>query len=140
MTLLATIALALAPGPAAAPVELATRATTCSPCTYSAGAHRRARLELARARWYLRRHRVTRPYRAWLASTRGCEARGWAHPYRAVDPTGTYRGAYQFDLPTWASVGGRGDPAAAPPLEQDYRAVVLLQRRGTAPWPVCGRA
>lgn len=82
--------------------------------------------------------RIVAPHRAWLAGLRGCEARGWADPYEAVDPSGTYLGAYQFDLKTWAGVGGSGDPRNAPPIEQDYRAVLLFKRRGTQPWPVCG--
>lgn len=56
----------------------------------------------------------------------------------AVSPDGQYRGKYQFDYGTWASVGGRGDPAAAPESEQDRRAAMLHQRSGNAPWPVCG--
>jgi soluble lytic murein transglycosylase-like protein len=56
----------------------------------------------------------------------------------AVDPSGTYRGKYQFDMGTWASVGGSGDPAAAPEAEQDYRAALLLSQSGSSPWPVCG--
>ena len=56
----------------------------------------------------------------------------------AVDSSGTYRGKYQFDLQTWASVGGSGDPAAAPEAEQDYRAALLMSRSGSSPWPVCG--
>lgn len=56
----------------------------------------------------------------------------------AVGGGGAYRGKYQFDRQTWSSVGGSGDPAAAPEAEQDRRAQVLLQRRGTSPWPVCG--
>lgn len=50
-----------------------------------------------------------------------------------------YRGAYQFSYATWASVGGSGDPADAPPDEQDQRAQVLLARSGRRQWPVCGR-
>lgn len=65
-----------------------------------------------------------------------CESGG---SYTAVDPTGKYRGRYQMDAQTWASVGGTGDPAAASPAEQDRRASLLLEQRGTAPWPVCGR-
>ncbi len=57
----------------------------------------------------------------------------------AVDPTGTYRGKYQFDAQTWGSVGGSGDPAAASEAEQDKRAAILQKQRGNAPWPVCGR-
>jgi hypothetical protein len=56
----------------------------------------------------------------------------------AVDASGTYRGKYQFDRGTWASVGGSGDPAAAPEAEQDARARALVAQRGTAAWPVCG--
>lgn len=56
----------------------------------------------------------------------------------AVSPGGTYRGKYQFDQQTWESVGGTGDPAAAPEAEQDQRAAQLYAERGSAPWPVCG--
>ena len=57
----------------------------------------------------------------------------------AVDASGTYRGKYQFDTQTWASVGGSGDPAAAPEAEQDKRAAMLYSRAGASPWPVCGQ-
>lgn len=67
---------------------------------------------------------------------RMCEASG---NYGAISKSGIYRGAYQFDRQTWRTVGGTGDPAAAPPLEQDARARELFARRGNAPWPVCGR-
>lgn len=70
-----------------------------------------------------------------LDSIAACESGG--NP-TAVDSSGTYRGKYQFDLGTWASVGGSGDPAAAPEAEQDYRAALLLSRAGSSPWPVCG--
>ncbi|MGH2963544.1 MAG: transglycosylase family protein [Solirubrobacterales bacterium] len=56
----------------------------------------------------------------------------------AVSSDGTYRGKYQFDTGTWASVGGSGDPAAAPEAEQDYRAALLYSQSGSSPWPVCG--
>ena len=46
-----------------------------------------------------------------------------------------YYGAYQFDLPTWRSVGGTGLPSDASPAEQDMRAQMLYDRRGLAPWP-----
>lgn len=65
-----------------------------------------------------------------------CESSG---NYRAVSPTGKYRGAYQFDYATWRSVGGTGDPAKASKAEQDKRATILYNRRGNSPWPVCGR-
>jgi hypothetical protein len=56
----------------------------------------------------------------------------------AVSSDGTYRGLFQFDYGTWESVGGTGDPAAAPAQEQDYRAALLYSRSGSSPWPVCG--
>ena len=70
-----------------------------------------------------------------LASIRACESSG---NYAAVSPDGLYRGAYQFDRPTWQSVGGSGDPAAASPAEQDARASQLWSQRGSNPWPNCG--
>ncbi|UTI65087.1 peptidoglycan-binding protein [Paraconexibacter antarcticus] len=57
-----------------------------------------------------------------------------------VSASGRYRGKYQFDRKTWASVGGSGDPAAAPESEQDRRAQTLLSRRGaSAAWPACAK-
>lgn len=70
------------------------------------------------------------------AQLRNCESSG---NYQAVSSGGTYRGAYQFDLSTWRTVGGQGDPIAASPAEQDHRAQLLWQSRGSSPWPVCGR-
>lgn len=64
-----------------------------------------------------------------------CESGGDPH---AVSAGGTYRGKYQFDYGTWASVGGHGDPAAASESEQDYRAALLYERSGSSPWPICG--
>jgi Transglycosylase-like domain len=55
----------------------------------------------------------------------------------AVSADGVYRGKYQFDHATWAEVGGRGDPAAAPERVQDRLAARLYRQRGEAPWPVC---
>jgi hypothetical protein len=74
-------------------------------------------------------------YEQWSA-LRNCESGG---NYHAVSPSGLYRGAYQFDLGTWATVGGDGDPVLASPAEQDHRAQALWAQRGSAPWPVCGR-
>jgi hypothetical protein len=71
-----------------------------------------------------------------LQAIAACESGG--NP-RAIGGGGAYRGKYQFDYGTWASVGGSGDPAAAPESEQDARAAMLLQRSGTTPWPICGR-
>ena len=70
-----------------------------------------------------------------LEAIAACESGG--NP-AAIGGGGAYRGKYQFDYGTWASVGGSGDPAAAPEAEQDARAAALLSRSGTLPWPVCG--
>ena len=86
--------------------------------------------------------RQIRARRALTASVRGvleriaaCESHG--NP-RAISASGTFRGKYQFSYGTWAAVGGRGDPAAAPEAEQDRRAAILLMRTGGSAWPVCG--
>lgn len=70
------------------------------------------------------------------AKLRECESGG---NYAIADRTGAFRGAYQFAVSTWYGVGGVGDPADAPPAEQDYRAQVLYEAQGARPWPVCGR-
>lgn len=70
-----------------------------------------------------------------LESIAACESGG---DPTAVSSDGTYRGKFQFDFGTWESVGGHGDPAAAPEIEQDYRAALLYSRSGSSPWPVCG--
>ncbi|GAA1596199.1 hypothetical protein GCM10009789_57680 [Kribbella sancticallisti] len=64
-----------------------------------------------------------------------CESSG--NP-RAVNPAGYY-GLFQFDLQTWRSVGGSGNPAKASAAEQLMRAKKLYSQRGAQPWPVCGR-
>lgn len=57
----------------------------------------------------------------------------------ATDTGNGFYGAYQFDLTTWRSVGGTGNPAHASPAEQDARAWALYQSRGLAPWPTPAR-
>lgn len=64
-----------------------------------------------------------------------CESTDRPH---VVDPTGTYGGLYQFDVPTWQSVGGTGLPQDASRAEQTRRAIKLYHVRGAQPWPVCG--
>jgi len=71
------------------------------------------------------------------------------HELRMCESTNNYQvntgnsfyGAYQFDYHTWFTVGGEADTYAfqAPPEEQDARARLLFSRRGSQPWPVCGR-
>lgn len=73
--------------------------------------------------------------RSVLEQIASCESHG--NP-RAIGGGGAFRGKYQFTYGTWAAVGGKGDPAAAPESEQDRRAAILLQRSGSSPWPVCG--
>ena len=81
---------------------------------------------------------------AWFAATasadpspgawdrlRTCESGG---DYTVVSPGGRYYGAYQFDVGTWHSVGGTGQPNQATPTEQDYRALYLYRMRGWQPW------
>jgi Transglycosylase-like domain/Putative peptidoglycan binding domain len=71
-----------------------------------------------------------------LARIAQCESGG--NP-RAVSADRRYFGKYQFSRATWRAVGGRGNPARASEAEQDRRALILFQREGTRPWPVCGR-
>lgn len=70
-----------------------------------------------------------------LEAIAACESGG---DPTAVSADGTYRGLYQFDYGTWESMGGSGDPAAAPVAEQNYRAALLYASAGSSPWPVCG--
>jgi hypothetical protein len=95
--------------------------------------HRRIRK--VRAELRDQRAGLTPSTRALLERIAACESKG--NP-RAVGGGGAFRGKYQFSYGTWKSVGGRGDPAAAPEAEQDRRAAMLLRKSGTSPWPVCG--
>ena len=71
-----------------------------------------------------------------LQSIAACESGG---DPGAVGGGGQFRGKYQFTYSTWASVGGSGDPAAAPEAEQDKRAAMLYASAGSGQWPVCGQ-
>ena len=64
------------------------------------------------------------------AALRMCESSG----NYAINTGNGYYGAYQFDLPTWQSVGGTGYPHQASPAEQDARALMLYRKRGWQPW------
>lgn len=61
-----------------------------------------------------------------------------SHGQSIDDSSGTYHGLFQFDLGTWGSVGGSGDPHEASEDEQYYRAALLYRKSGSSPWPVCG--
>ncbi len=83
------------------------------------------------------------PSASQWAALRECEAGG---DYSITNPSGKYRGAYQFDRSTWNSIAGRyapdlvgADPAAAAPADQDAMALALYSERGARPWPHCGR-
>jgi Transglycosylase-like domain len=95
-------------------------------------ATRTLRKRIRRVRSHIR---ATAAVRGRLDRIAACESHG--NP-RAIGGGGIYRGKYQFSYGTWASVGGRGDPAAAPEHEQDRRAAILLARTGGSAWPVCG--
>jgi hypothetical protein len=69
------------------------------------------------------------------ARLRECES---ANGYTIIGADGRHYGAYQFDLPTWRSVGGKGMPHQAAPAEQDFRALYLYRMRGWQPW-ACAR-
>jgi hypothetical protein len=70
-----------------------------------------------------------------LQAIAACESGG--NP--ATDTGNGFYGKYQFDLQTWAAVGGSGNPAHASEAEQDRRATMLYAQAGPSPWPVCGR-
>ena len=77
------------------------------------------------------------------AALRECESGG---DYSITNPSGKYRGAYQFDRSTWNSIAERHapalvgvDPASASPADQDALAFALYSERGARPWPHCGR-
>lgn len=93
--------------------------------------------ELRRSIRVLRRMTAAAPSasNAGLESIAACESGG---DPTAIGGGGLYRGKYQFSYETWQSVGGTGDPAAAPEAEQDARAAALLARDGAGHWPVCG--
>lgn len=74
---------------------------------------------------------------------RQCESSG---NYSIVSSNGRYRGAYQFSQATWDWIAGIGlpglvgvDPAQASPGDQDAMALLLWERQGWRPWPVCGQ-
>ena len=55
-----------------------------------------------------------------------------------TDTGNGHYGAYQFDVPTWRSVGGSGLPSRASKAEQDARALILYRERGWQPWQCAG--
>jgi hypothetical protein len=115
------------------PIAATAPALARAPAFFDVAHHVRAR-HRAGDRKHARHAKSGTP--AVLASIAACESGGDPH---AIGGGGLYRGKYQFDQSTWASVGGKGDPAAASGAEQDRRAAILYAREGTAAWPVCGQ-
>ena len=77
-----------------------------------------------------------------LLRLRMCES---TDNYQATNPSGKYRGAYQFDQPTWDGVAERHfpwlvglDPVVVEPWWQDAMTRALWSERGRQPWPKCG--
>jgi hypothetical protein len=83
-----------------------------------------------------RRRHVVAPYEQKLERMAWCESRRRWH----IATGNGFYGGLQFDYSTWRSVGGHGFPHEQKPLNQMYRAVLLIRRAGYVPWPVCGRA
>jgi resuscitation-promoting factor RpfA len=86
------------------------------------------------------RWKVVRPYNAKLERIARCESSSRWHIVVHTRTGETYYGGLQFDLSTWRSVGGRGYPHRNSKLEQKFRAVKLIRKRGYQPWPRCGSA
>jgi len=83
------------------------------------------------------------PTAAQWDAVRKCES---THNYRAISPSGLYRGAYQFSQQTWDWVAGIHqphlvgiDPIDAEPAWQDVMAYTLYAMRGWDQWPICGK-
>ncbi|MGI9623579.1 MAG: transglycosylase family protein [Acidimicrobiales bacterium] len=83
------------------------------------------------------------PTEAQWEALRQCESGG---NYSILNPSGQYRGAYQFSRATWDWIAGMFfpnlvgvDPAQAAPGAQDRMAKKLYETAGWQQWPVCGR-
>lgn len=57
----------------------------------------------------------------------------------AVSASGKYRGAFQFSIPTWRSLGYEGDPIEHSYATQLQAAKRLQARSGWGQWPSCAR-
>jgi hypothetical protein len=130
MALVATVLALAAPTPATAYVPPPHHHPGCRTVRCERRMARRAHRH-TRWRWARYAHPLMPTLRriAWCEST--------MNP-RAVSADGRYHGLLQFDLRTWAGVGGHGLPSLAEPAEQWYRGARLYRARGPAPWPVCG--
>jgi hypothetical protein len=96
--------------------------------------------------WTLQGPRVVDHLHPFLVCTRSHESShtppAYDDGYDAVNPSGKYRGAYQFSRSTWdttAEHAGRPDligvdPAAASVVDQDLMALHLYRWQGADPW------
>ena len=57
----------------------------------------------------------------------------------AVSKSGKYRGAFQFSMASWQSLGYSGDPIEHPYATQLEAAKRLQARSGWGQWPTCAR-
>jgi hypothetical protein len=78
----------------------------------------------------------------WDRLATECEARGWANPWVAVSPGGTYRGGLQMDSTFWRRYGGLAF-APRPDLASREAQITVAQRglavQGWQAWPACSR-
>lgn len=95
----------------------------------------RRRLDAAAAPARAQRGAARSDAGVWHALAR-CESNN--NP-RAVSASGTYRGAFQFSLSTWHSLGYGGDPIDHSYAVQLEAAKRLQARSGWGQWPKCSR-
>jgi hypothetical protein len=131
---------ALAATGAAVPAPLSND-TTAGPTAFERPIiHREASRQLRAAAHAAKRKRAAAQPKVsippQMEAIANCESHG--NP-RSIGGGGLYRGKYQMTTTIWASVGGKGDPAAASEQEQDRRAAMLYNRSGAGQWPVCGQ-
>lgn len=99
-------------------------------------ANRRILRMARKTRWLLRLRPTDDPWLNQAFCVHGFESTDWRN-------RGHHFGGMQFNLGTWASAGGRGNPADAAPVEQLYRSFLVWSRDGGSwrEWstaPLCG--
>jgi hypothetical protein len=99
-----------------------------------------------RSFWTLQGNRGVDHMHPFLVCTRSHEsshtAPAYDDGYAAINPSGKYRGAYQFSRSTWDSTARHAlrpdlvgvDPAAASMIDQDMLALSLYAWQGADPW------
>lgn len=56
-----------------------------------------------------------------------------------TNPSGKYRGYFQFSLTSWHDIGMSGDPLKHSYYEQKLGAIKLYNKYGAGAWPICGK-